>query len=59
MSIEMDAGTGVPGAGFGSADIEADAAAAKSHWDEDMLMVVATAAGVLAVSFLAVCVYLG
>lgn len=61
MSIEMDVGAGVPGAGFGSTDIEAieaDAAATKSSWDEDVLMLIATTAGVLAVSLLAVCVYL-
>lgn len=58
MSIEMDVGAGVPGAGFGATDVEADIAATKSHWDEDALMVVAATTGVLAVSLLAVCVYL-
>jgi len=59
MSIEMDVGAGVPGAGFGGTDIEADTAAAKSNWDESVLMVIATTTGVLAASLLAVCVYLG
>jgi len=57
MSIEMDAGVSVPGAGFG-ADVEADTAATQSGWNEDSLMVIATTAGVLAASLLSVCVYL-
>ena len=58
MSIEMDVGAGVPGVGFGDADIEADTAATKSNWDESVLMVIATATGVLAASLLAVCINL-
>jgi len=58
MSIEMDVGAGLPGAGFGATDIEAESAATQSSWDEGLLMVVATTAGVLAASSLAVWVYL-
>jgi hypothetical protein len=63
MSVEMDvgaglSGVGVPGAGFGTADIETDTAATQSGWDEGSLMVIATTAGVLAASLLAVCVNL-
>ena len=58
MSIEMDVGAAVPGAGFGATDTEADAAAKKSKWHEDWPMVIATVLGVLAASLLAVCLNL-
>ena len=58
MSIEMDAGVSGPGARFGDVDVEADTAATQSGWDENVMMIVATSTGVLAVSSLAVWVYL-
>jgi hypothetical protein len=58
MSIEMDSGVSVPGARFGAVDVEADTAETQSGWDEGVMMVVATIAGVLAASSLAVWVYL-
>ena len=58
MSIKMDVGAAVPGAGFGATDTEADTAATKSNWHEDWPMVIATVLGVLAASLLAVCINL-
>ena len=58
MSTEMDRSAGVPGAGFGATDIEADGAATQSGWQDVLLMVIATATGVAAASSLAVWVYL-
>ena len=58
MSIDMDVGAGVPGAGFGTTDIEAEPTATHSGWKEGVLMVLATTTGVLAASSLAVWVYL-
>ena len=58
MSIEMDVGVGVPGAGFGATDVEAESAATKAKWDEGLPMVIATTLGVLAASLLAVCINL-
>jgi hypothetical protein len=58
MSIDMDVTASVPGAGFGATDIEADTAATQSGWEDVLLMVIATATGVMAASSLAVWVYL-
>ncbi len=58
MSIEMDAGVNVPGAGYSAAEAEADAPASNAGWVENVLMVVATAAGILAASSLGVWVFL-
>jgi hypothetical protein len=57
MSVEMDVGAGAPGAGFGTTDI-AEPTATHPGWEEGLLMVIATTAGVLAASSLAVWVYL-
>jgi hypothetical protein len=59
MSIDMDVGPGVPGAGSAPTNIEAKSTAIQAGWQEGLLMVVATTAGVLAASSLAVWVYLG
>ena len=58
MSVEMDAGLSVPGAGFGAAENRPDVPASNADWVESVLMVVATAAGILAASSLGVWVFL-
>jgi len=58
MSVEMDVGARVPGAGLAATDIEAQAAETKASWDEDLPTIVAIALGVLAASLLAVCINL-
>ena len=58
MSVEMDVGARVPGAGLAATDIEEKAAETKASWDEDLPTIVAIALGVLAASLLAVCINL-
>jgi hypothetical protein len=56
--VDRDFGASVPGAGFGTTEIAAGSAATQLSWEEGLLMVVGTTAGVLAASSLAVWVYL-
>jgi hypothetical protein len=58
MSIEIDAGVGVPHAAFTVADIE-PGAGAEPDPAEGWVMIFATLTGVLAASTLGVLVYLG
>ena len=58
MSIEMDAGAGMPRRPFSAVDIEAESAAARPAPVEGWLMMFATLIGVLAASSLGVWVFL-